>query len=95
MFPLRFHITLCLLQFHFSYSSANFFFKGIIGDFLTTFDFPVSFCNSNLACIAFCVVFFFLALFVEYSWVIKFLFIYEGAIIIRQWGSGDDDASGV
>ena len=36
-----------------------------------------------------------MTLFVEYSWVRKFLFINEGAIIIRQWGSGDDATSGV
>ena len=35
---------------------------------------------------------FFVALFVEYFWVIKFLFLSEGAIIIRRWGCGDDAA---
>ena len=35
------------------------------------------------------------SLFVEYFWVRKFLFLFEGAIIIRRWGSCDDDASGV
>ena len=36
-----------------------------------------------------------MALFVEYSWVRKFLFLIEGPIIIRRWGFGDDAASGV
>ena len=31
-----------------------------------------------------------MALFVEYFWVIKFLFLFEGENIVRQWGSGDD-----
>ena len=97
LFPLRLHRALCLLQFYFSRASENFSFKGTIGDPLTTFDFLMSFCNSNLVCIAFYVFvfvfflffvfcfcfFFFVVLFVEYSWVRKFLFIPEGAIIIR------------
>ena len=41
-----------------------------------------------------CVVFF-VALFVEYFWVRKFLFLFEGAIIIRRWGSSDDAAGGM
>ena len=36
-----------------------------------------------------------MALFVEYSWVRKFLLFSEGAIIIRLWGSSDDVANGV
>ena len=85
MFLLRFHKALCLLQFYFSCASANFSFKGIIRDRLTTFDFPVSICDSNLICIAF-----FVAMFVEYFWVRKFFLLFEDAIFIRRWGSGDD-----
>ena len=59
---------------------------------MITFDFPMSFCNSNLVYIDF-FVFFFVALFVEYSRFRKFLFLSEGAIIIRWWGSSDDAAS--
>ena len=36
-----------------------------------------------------------MVLFVEYYLVIKFLFLSEGAIIIRQWGFGDDATSDV
>ena len=44
MLPLlQFYKALCLLQLPFSYASANFFFKGIIRDTLTTFNFPMSF----------------------------------------------------
>ena len=75
----------------FSYASANVSFKEIIKDPLTTFDFSVSFCNSNLICIAFSVLFF-VALFVEYFWVRNFLLLFEGAIIICRWGSSDDVA---
>ena len=60
LFPLLLHRDFCLLQFYFSYASANFLFKGIIRDPLTTFDFLVSFCNSNLICITFFVLFFFI-----------------------------------
>ena len=99
MFLLRFHKALCLLQFSFSCASANFSFKGIVKVPLTTFDFPVSFSNSNLVCWpSLCCSFFFLfffALFIEYFWVIKFLFPFEGAIIIRRRSSGDDVACGV
>ena len=38
---------------------------------------------------------FFVALFVEYFWVGKFLFLFEGAIIICRWGSGDDIVGGL
>ena len=38
---------------------------------------------------------FFVALFVEYFWVRKFLSLYEGANIVRGWGSGDDAAGWV
>ena len=31
-----------------------------------------------------------MALFVEWFWIRKFLFLSEGANIIRQWGYGDD-----
>ena len=89
LFLLRFHKALWLLQFSFSCASANFSFKEIIGDPLTTFDFSVSFCNSNLVCIAFSMLFF-VAPFVKYFWVRKFLFLSEGAIIICRWGFGDD-----
>ena len=34
-------------------------------------------------------------MFVEYFWGIKFLFLSEGANIVRQWGSGDDVAGWV
>ena len=94
MFLLRFHKALCLLQFYFSYVSTNFSFKGINGDPLTTFDFPVSICNSNLVCIAFFVLFF-VALFVEYFWVRNFFILFKDAIIIHQWGSGDDVTGGM
>ena len=93
-FLLQFHKALCLLQFSFSCASTNFYLKGIIEDPLTTFDFLVSFCNSNLICIAFFVSFF-VALFVEYFWVREFLFLFEGAIINRRWGSSDDVVGGV
>ena len=33
---------------------------------------------------------FYVALFVEYFWVIKFLLFLKDAIVIRWWGSGDD-----
>ena len=33
---------------------------------------------------------FFVALFVGYFWVRKFLFLFEGANIVCRWGSGDD-----
>ena len=61
LFLLRFHKALCLLQFSFSYASANFSFKGIIGDPLTTFDFAMSFCNqiSFVGLICVFIVFFF------------------------------------
>ena len=91
LFLLRFNKALLLLQFSFSCASANISFNEIIGDPLTTFDFSVSFHNSNLVCITFSVLFF-VALFVEYSWIRKFLFLSEGAIIICQWGFGDDAA---
>ena len=35
---------------------------------------------------------FFVALFVDYFWVRKFFLLFEDAIIIRRWGSGDDVA---
>ena len=91
LFLLRFHKALCLLQFYFSRVSANFSFKGIIGDLLTTFDIPVSICDSNLICIAFFVLFY-VALFIEYFWVRKFLLLSKDAIVIRRWGFGDDTA---
>ena len=65
LFPLRLHRALCLLQFYFSRASENFSFKGTIGDPLTTFDFLMSFCNSNLVCIAFYV---FVFVFVFFLW---------------------------
>ena len=37
--------------------------------------------------------FLFLALFVEWFWVRKFLLLSEGADIICQWGAGDDAPS--
>ena len=82
LFLLRFHRAICLLQFSFSSAPANFSFKGIIRYPLTTFEFPKSFCNSNLNCIVFLVLCF-VTLFVEYFGVIKFLFLSEGVIIIR------------
>ena len=88
-FLLQFHKALCLLQFYFSCASAKFSFKGIVGDPLMTFNFPVSFCNSNFVCIAL-IVLFFVALFVEYFWVRKFFLFPKDAIVIRRWGSGDD-----
>ena len=36
-----------------------------------------------------------MALFVDYFWVRKFLFLSEGAIIIHSRGSGDDTTGGV
>ena len=88
-FPLsRFHKALCLLEFSFSCVSTNFSFEGIIGDPLTTFNFPMSF--SKLVCILFFA--FFVALFIEYFWDIKFIFLSEGANIVRLWGFGDDAA---
>ena len=81
-----------MLPFPFCYVSMNFAFTGIIRDPLTTFNFLMSF-FSKLVCIAFFT--FFVALFVEYFWVGKFLFLYEGANIVRRWGSGDDAASWV
>ena len=41
---------------------CNFSFKEIIGDPLKTFDFPMSFCNSNLVCITFSMLFLWLYL---------------------------------
>ena len=93
MFLLQFHKAFWLFQFSFSLASANFSFKEIIGDLLTTFDFSMSFCNSNLACIAFSMLFF-VAMFVEYFCVKKFLFLSESMIIICRWSSGDDVTSG-
>ena len=72
LFLLRFHKALCLLQFYFSCVSTNFSFKGIIGDPLTTFEFSMSICDSNLVCLTFFMLFY-VALFVEYFWVRKFL----------------------
>ena len=37
---------------------------------------------------------FFVALFVEHLWVRKFLFLYEGANIVRRWGSTKVPGSG-
>ena len=57
---LRFHKTLCLLQFPFSCASINFSFTGIIEDPSTAFNFLVSFlifCLYRLLCV--CVFFFF------------------------------------
>ena len=94
LFLLRFHKAICLLQFSFSYASAKFSFKGIIEDPLTTFYFPMSFYNSNIICIAFFVLFF-VALFVDYFWVRKFLFLFYDVISIRRWGSSNDVAGGI
>ena len=77
MFLLRFQKAFCLLQFSFSCDSVNYSFERIIKDPLITFDFSISFCNSNLVCITFFVLFF-VAPFVEYFWVIKFWILYEG-----------------
>ena len=58
MLPLLlFHKAFCLLQFRFSYASANFSFKGIIGGLSTTFNFSVSFFKLHLycPCCVFCV----------------------------------------
>ena len=38
---------------------------------------------------------FFVALFVEYFWVRKFLLIYENANVIHRWGFGDDATGGM
>ena len=61
---------------------------------MTTFDFPMSICDSNLVCIAFFVLFF-VALFVEYFRVRKCLLLFEDAIINRRCGSGDDVIGGM
>ena len=84
LFLLRFQKALRLLQFYFSCVSANFSFKGIIGDPLTTFEFLVSIYDSNLICIAFFVLFY-VALFVEYFWIRKFLLLSDDAIVIYRW----------
>ena len=54
---LLFHKTFFLLQFHFSYAFANFYFKGIIRGPSTTFNFSVCFFNLRLyyPCCVFCV----------------------------------------
>ena len=61
---------------------------------MITFKFSVSFYNSNLICIAFFVLFS-VALFVEYFWVRKFFLLFEDAILICRWHSGDDVAGGM
>ena len=94
LFPLRLHRALCLLQFYFSRASANFSFKGIIGDPMINFKFSVIFYNSNLICITFFVLFS-VTLFVEYFWVIKFFLLFEDAIVIFRWRSGVDAAGGL
>ena len=73
LFLLRFHKALWLLQFSFSYASTNFSFKEIIRDSLTTLDFSVSFCNSNLVCIAFSM-FLFVAMFLSIFRIESFFF---------------------
>ena len=91
---LRFHKTLYLLQFPFPHAPENLSFTGIIEDPSITFTFLVSFfifCLYRVLCFfVFVFVLFFVFMFVEWFWVRKSLFLSEGAVIICQWGVGDD-----
>ena len=84
---LRFHKTLCLLQFPFLYALENLYFIGIIRDPSATFTFLVCF----LFVLPSLLFFFFLWLCLLSGFGIEsFFFFSEGVHIIRRWGYGDD-----